>query len=241
MSSMNPYQWRGAQPQSYEATSAETLGAIARFMNAVYAWMCAGLALTAVVAWWVATQTNILLQLGNGIWLLFIVEIGLVIAISRATRRLSATAATALFLLYAALNGVTLSVIFMIYTHALLASAFAITAGMFGITSVYGFVTRRDLTAVGSIAFMALIGLVIAMVVSIFWHPSWLSVAINFVGVIVFVALTAYDTQNLKAWAIQTAGNGALAGRMAINGALSLYLDFLNLFLFIVSIMGDRR
>ena len=123
----------------------------------------------------------------------------------------------------------------------MLASAFAITAGMFGTMSLYGFVTKKDLTAMGSFLFMALIGLVIASVVSIFWHNSMLEVLINYIGVIIFVGLTAYDTQKLKQIAIMTSGNAALAARLSISGALSLYLDFLNMYLFLVRILGDRR
>lgn len=240
-SAPNPWNSFSARPDplAYESRT-EASYAIGRFMNAVYAWMFAGLALTACVAWYVGEHTAILQQLGGAIWLLFLVEIALVIAISSATHRISASVATLLFMAYAALNGVTLSVLFLMYAHSLLAGAFAVTAGTFGVMSIYGFATRRDLSGVGSIAFMGLIGIIIASIVSIFWHPTWLTVAINYIGVLVFVALTAYDTQRLKAVAVQTAGDGAMAGRLAVNGALMLYLDFLNLFLFILRILGGR-
>jgi len=161
--------------------------------------------------------------------------------IAAAVQRIGPTMATLLFLLYAGINGLLLSAIFLAYAHAVIASAFIITAGMFLAMSLYGFVTRRDLTSMGALLFMALIGLILASVVSMFWHSNALTVVINYVGVLIFVGLTAYDTQRLKALALQTAGNSTMASRMAVSGALALYLDFLNLFLFILSIMGDRR
>jgi hypothetical protein len=239
-SSPNPFGSFGASRYADPAEQAVTR-AVGAFFNAVYAWMCAGLALTAVVAMWVASRPDIVLQVGKFFFALVIVELILVASISIAVNRISAGVATLLFLLYAALNGLTLAGIFLVYTHAVLASAFAVTAGMFGAMSLFGFLTRKDLSGLGSMLFMALIGVVIASVVSIFWHPTWFSVLLNYVGVAVFVGLTAYDTQRLKMLAIQTAGSGALAARFAVNGALSLYLDFLNMFLFILSIFGDRN
>jgi uncharacterized protein len=216
--------------------------AIVRFFNSVYAWMCVGLATTALVAWWASANIARLASFGGGGWIvLFIAQIALVMVITRAVNKINTTAATVLFLVYAALNGLTLSVIFLIYAKAALASAFVITAGTFGAMSVYGFVTKRDLSFMGRIMIMGLIGLVIASVVSIFWHNSMLQVAINYIGVIVFVGLTAYDTQKLKVMAQQTQDNPALAARLSVVGSLVLYLDFLNLFLFILELMNDRR
>jgi len=224
--------------------------AVKRFFNAVYAWMCVGLALTATTAYGVsqyiqgllASQDVGALRHVGGIFIgLFVAQIVLVLVISRATQRINATVATGLFLLYSAISGVTLAGIFMVYTQAALASAFVITAGTFGAMSVYGMVTKRDLTAMGRILIMALIGLVIASIVSIFWHNTMLQVVMNYVGVLVFVGLTAYDTQKLKAIAEQTQDEPALAARLAVNGSLMLYLDFVNLFLFILRLMGDRR
>lgn len=236
------------------ASSWETAGtgnpAILRFFNTVYAWMCAGLALTGVTAFLVSQWVQGVLASGNtaalgnaGIILivLFIAEIALVSVISRAIYKINATTATALFLLYAAINGVTLAGIFLVYAKASIASAFIVSAGTFGAMSVFGFVTKRDLTFAGRLLYMALIGLVIASVVSIFWHNTMLQVVINYVGVALFVGLTAYDTQKLKAIAEQTQDSPAMASRLAINGSLVLYLDFINLFLFILRIMGDRR
>jgi FtsH-binding integral membrane protein len=172
---------------------------------------------------------------------LIVAELALVWTISAATERLSAGAATGLFLLYSALNGLTLSAIFLAYAHATLASAFVVTAGMFGAMSLYGMFTRRDLTGMGSFLFMALIGLILASLVSLFWHNSMLVTLINYAGVLIFVGLTAYDTQVLKFIAVATANDPRAAARLSINGALRLYLDFLNLFLLLLRIMGNRR
>ena len=238
-----PNQYQPSQPYSLDYGQRLDAGVMARFFNAVYAWMAAGLGLTAVVAYWVSTQPQLMRQLfSTGVMIiLFIAELALVYTVARAIRRINATTATILFMIYAALNGLTLSIIVLLYAKAVIASAFVITAGMFGAMSLYGFITRTDLTRLGSLLFMALIGLIIASIVSIFWHPTMLTVLINYLGVAIFVGLTAYDTQRLKTIAMQTGNDGALAARLAISGALALYLDFLNLFLFIVSILGNDR
>jgi len=239
----NSYRDPGGQPMDYAAAET-TSQAVARFFNAVYAWMCAGLGLTALVAWYVAQPENrhILLGLGGGgLIALFIGELALVWVISASIRSISAGVATMLFLLYAGINGIVLSAVFIVYTHSVLASAFAISAGMFGAMSVYGFVTRKDLSGMGSIFFMALIGLIIASVVNAFMRSSALNMLINYAGVLIFVGLTAYDTQKLKQIAIMTAGDAAFAARLSISGALSLYLDFINLFLFLARILADRK
>jgi FtsH-binding integral membrane protein len=218
-------------------------GALARFFNAVYAWMAAGLGLTALVAMWVSSRPDVLRYVfSTGIWVVLLVaQLALVWTVSAAVRRISATTATVLFLLYAALNGLTLSVIFLAYAHAAIASAFIVTAGMFAAMSLYGFVTKRDLTSMGAFLFMGLIGIILASVVSLFWHNTMLTVLINYIGVFIFLGLTAYDTQKLKEMALATQGNAALAARLSISGALALYLDFLNLFLFLLRILGDRN
>jgi FtsH-binding integral membrane protein len=235
----NPFQ--PSRPVDLDYGRQLDVGVVARFFNAVYAWMAAGLAVTAAVAWWVSTRPDLMQQIFRGpvVLVLFLAELVLVFTVAGAINRIGATAATVLFLIYSALNGLTLSVIMLVYTHAVIASAFVITAGMFAAMSLYGFVTRRDLTNLGAMLFMALIGLIIASVVSIFWHPSWLTVAINYIGVLIFVGLTAYDTQRLKYIALQTQNDPALAARLSVSGALKLYLDFLNLFLFILSILGN--
>ena len=232
-------------PRTYELQYESRAGTVtvARFFNAVYAWMAAGLGLTAVVAWWVSTRPDLMAQIFRGPVLngLIVVELALVFTISAAVNKLNAAVATGLFMLYSALNGLTLSAIFIIYAQATLASAFLITAGMFGAMSIYGFVTKRDLTALGSLLFMALVGLIIASLVSVFWRNSMLTTVINYAGVLIFVGLTAYDTQKLKEIAVYTAHDAAMSARLSVNGALTLYLDFLNLFLFLLRILGGRR
>jgi uncharacterized protein len=216
---------------------------VARFMNNVYAWMAAGLALTAVVAWMVAHNAVALASVLNpGTFLvLFLIELGLVVAISYATNKISAGVATALFLLYAAVNGLTFSVIFLAYKLGDIGVAFGVTAGMFGGMSVIGHVTKMDLTRFRSFLIMGLIGIVIASVVNFFVASSALYWIITYAGVGLFLALTAYDTQVLKQIAYATENDPAMANRLAINGALKLYLDFINLFLFILRILGNRR
>ena len=237
----NPFGMNRSHPLEYAGPDNP---ALVKFFNSVYAWMCVGLAITATVAFLVSQNLQILARLGMGTLIgLFVVEIVLVMVIANAINRINATVATALFMLYAAINGVTLAGIFLVYTHATLASAFVVSAATFGAMSVYGMTTTRDLTGMGRIMMMLLIGLVIASVVSLFWHNTALQVLMNYVGVLVFVGLTAYDTQKLKAIANQTGGDSALAARMSIVGSLVLYLDFINLFLFILRLMGnnDRR
>lgn len=239
--SNNPFTGGFARPRPLDY-GRESTPAVAAFFNAVYAWMATGLALTGVVAWLTYQHPQVLASLGmGGIIVLFLVEIGLVVAISGAINRISATAATALFLLYSALNGLLLSGIFVVYTHASIASTFLVTAGAFGATSVYGYVTKRDLTRVGSLAFMALIGLILASLVNLFLHSPALYWLVSYAGVLIFTALTAYDTQKLKEIAYQTAGDPRLSARLAISGSLALYLDFINLFLFLLRILGNRR
>ena len=236
----NPFGQSRRYDMQYE--SAGDAAVVGRFFNAVYAWMAAGLALTAVVAWWMSTRPDLMMQLGRGGFFgLLIAEFILVMVISAATERLSATVATVLFLVYAAMNGVTLSGLFYVYTQSTLAGAFVVTAGMFGAMSLYGMFTRRDLSGWGSMLFMALIGLILAMIVSLFWHNGAFATLINFAGVLIFVGLTAYDTQMLKYIAVATANDQRMAARLSVNGALRLYLDFLNLFLMLLRLMGNRR
>lgn len=243
MTYQNPYR---PQPAPLEYGQDISPAVIARFFNSVYAWMAAGLAVTAAVAWWVASQPQVMSHVFSGGILigLFIAELVLVFAISAAVRRIGPALATAMFILYAAINGVLFSSLLLVYAHALIATAFFVCAGTFAATSIFGFVTRRDLTSLGSFMFMGLIGLIIASVVSMFWHSTMLTVLINYAGVFIFIGLTAYDTQRLKVIAIQTQNDPRMAARLSINGALALYLDFVNLFLFILNILsgsGDRR
>ncbi|HUB26231.1 MAG TPA: Bax inhibitor-1/YccA family protein [Tepidisphaeraceae bacterium] len=217
--------------------------ALVAFFNAVYGWMAAGLGVTAVVAWLVAHNLAAFQSLvsGPGLIILFVAEIVLVMVVAGAVQRISATVATALFLAYAALNGITLSGIFLVYEQTTIAGAFLVTAVTFGAMSLYGMVTQRDLTRWGSLLFMALIGLIVASVVNIFFASSALYALITYGGVLIFVGLTAYDTQRLKYMAVQTAGNGAAAARYSIVGALVLYLDFINLFLLLLRLLGNSN
>ncbi len=218
---------------------------LSAFMRGVYGWMAAGLGLTAVVAVFTANSPALMnLIFGNMITMIVLVvaQFGLVIALSAAINRLSAGAATGMFLLYSGLTGLTLSGIFVVYTGATIASAFAVSAGMFLAMSVYGLVTKRDLTSMGSFLFMGLVGIVLASVVNIFVHSTMMAKIINYVGVLVFVGLTAYDTQRLKDMAEYAPMNDATALRRgSILGALTLYLDFINLFLMLLRIFGGNR
>ncbi len=228
-------------PLSYESRADVT--SVAQFFNTVYAWMASGLALTAVVAWWVSTQPQLMRQIFQGPVLIILVlaELGLVFAVSAGINRFSATTATVLFMIYSGLNGLTLSAIFVIYTKGSLASTFLVTAGTFGAMSVYGFVTKRDLTSLGSMLFMVLIGLILASLVNLFLHNETLYWIVTYAGVLIFVGLTAYDTQKLRNYAVQTSGDKEMSNRLAIYGALDLYLDFINLFLFLLRLMGNRK
>ena len=212
-------------------------------MSRVYAWMTAGLLVTAAVASFVFNSTALSsLIFGNPLIFfgLFIVEIIAVVGLSAGINRLSPAAAMAIFMGYAALNGLTLSAIVLAYTQASIASTFFVTAGTFGAMSVYGYTTKRDLTSVGNIAILALIGLLIASIVNIFLHSAALYWVITYAGVVIFVALTARDTQKIKQLATQV-NDERSAGRIAVLGALILYLDFINLFIFLLRIFGVRR
>ena len=214
------------------------------FVTKVYWWMCTALLTTAGIAYYVAsTPTLLATVLGNQLFFFGIIigQFALVIAISAAINRLSATTATALFFLYSALMGLTLSVVFIAFTKESIATTFLITAGTFGAMSFYGYVTKRDLTSVGNLAFMALIGIIIASVVNWFVASTMLNTAITYIGVLVFVGLTAYDTQKIKQMGATIAAGTDQERKGAIIGALRLYLDFINLFLFLLRIFGRRR
>ena len=215
---------------------------ITAFLQRVYGWMCAGLALTALVALYVASTPAILSPLASNPILflgLVLAELGLVFYLSARASRLAPGTAAALFTGYAALNGVTLSFVFLAYTGQSVANAFVVTAGMFGAMALYGSLTKRSLAGVGQFAFMGLVGLVLASLVGLFWHNSTLQFLIAAVGVIVFTGLAAWDAQRLKQMALATPEGQA--GSLAIVGALSLYLDFINLFISLLYFFGNRR
>lgn len=225
---------------NYPRTADQVVIAQNTLIRQVYAWMGGGLLITALLAM-VTISSPALLNAVFGNRLVFygliIGELGLVIAISGAINKLSASAASLLFILYAALNGVTMSVIFAVYTAESIASTFVITAATFGAMSIYGYLTKSDLTRWGSFLFMGLIGIVIASLVNIFTRSSAVSWIISAVGVIVFTGLSAYDTWKIKAMATA----GAEGRKPAILGALTLYLDFINLFLMLLRLLGNRR
>ncbi len=218
---------------------------INEFIRSVYNWMAIGLGLTGFVAFYVSNSEAMMrLIFGNRLVFfgLIIGELALVFSISARVNKMRASTATSLFLLYAALNGATLSIIFLIYTRTSITSTFFICAATFVASSIFGMVTKRDLTSMGQFMFMGLIGIVIASVVNLFVHSSGMSLIVSYIGVIVFVGLTAYDTQKLRTMAIsQPDGlDGGTIRKAAILGALTLYLDFINLFLMLLRILGSR-
>jgi FtsH-binding integral membrane protein len=214
------------------------------FIARVYGWMAGGLALTALVSAYVASSrvlietviTNRLLFYG-----LIGAELILVFGLSAAINRLTPAVALTGFLLYAAINGVTLSVIFLVYTAESLASTFVICAAMFGSMALFGTVTKRDLTAVGSFMFMGLIGIIIASFVNFFLHSEAVYWITSYFGVFIFVGLTAYDAQKIKRIGANAALGTEDMGRASVMGSLALYLDFINMFLFLLRIFGRRR
>jgi FtsH-binding integral membrane protein len=217
---------------------------IASFIQRTYAWMCGGLLVTAGVAYAVASsQTLINFFVTNALvfYGLLILELIAVFYFAMAAQKMSAFSAGFVFLLYSILNGLTFSLIFLIYTGSSIASTFVITAGTFGVMSLYGYFTKRDLTTLGHIAIMVLIGLIIASLVNLFLSNDLIYWITTYAGVLIFVALTAYDTQKLKQ--LYIVGESTVGGepKEAIVGALTLYLDFINLFLFFLRIFGKQR
>lgn len=213
------------------------------FFSRVYFWMTIGLVLTALTALYVVASPELMIRLlSNEILFygLLIGELALVWYMSARVQKMSFAQLSLGMLIYAIINGITLSLIFVVYTSTSIASTFFVTAGMFGAMSIYGYSTKRDLTGVGHFCFMGLIGLIIASVINIFLFNDMFSFVISCVGVVVFVGLTAYDTQKLKN--IASIGVETEDGKkMAMMGALELYLDFINLFLFILRLLGRRR
>ena len=234
---MNPY-----NPYAPQQTNLRASVDSNAFLRQVYAYMAAGLTATALTATALGTSESLALTLRqNPIIMigLVVVQLGIVFGFNAALNRLSTAASAGLFLLYSVITGVLFSSIFLVYTASSIGSTFFVTAGTFGAISAYGYVTRRDLSGVGSFAMMGLIGLVIASVVNIFLHSTMIYWLTTFVGVIVFTGLTAYDTQKLKYFAAQS-GSGQQS-KVALQGALMLYLDFINLFLMLLRLFGNER
>lgn len=212
------------------------------YMSHVYGWMTVGLLLTAMIAWFASTNVHLMRVLYNIMWVLLIAELGLVFVISGLINRLSGAAATTLFMLYSVLNGCTFSIYFLVYTSSSIASVFFITAGMFGALAFYGYTTKRDLSGFGRFLFMGLVGIIIASIVNIFLQSEPLMWAVTYIGVFVFAGLTAYDTQKLKELGENISQDDPnMFRRYVILGALTLYLDFINLFILLLRIFADRR
>ncbi|WP_337951484.1 Bax inhibitor-1/YccA family protein [Prevotella sp.] len=213
-------------------------------MRKVFVWMTLALAITGLTAYGVATSPTILSLIFSSkvtFFGLIIAEFALVFAISGAINRLSLSTATMLFILYSVINGATLSSIFFAFSVATISKVFFITAGTFGAMALVGYTTKTDLTSMGKLLFMALLGIIIASVVNMFVASSGLDLILSYVGVLVFVGLTAYDTQKIKQMCQTAPDAGESAQKLALIGALSLYLDFINLFLYLLRIFGNNR
>jgi hypothetical protein len=235
-----------AKMQSIPLTKTRVQVQVNAFIRSVYNWMGIGLALTGFIAYYVAhSQSMMQLIFKNPVifYGLIIGELVLVFTLSARVAKMKATTATALFVIYAALNGVTLSFIFLAYTQSSITATFFICAATFIACSVYGMTTKRDLTSIGGFMTMGLIGIIIASVVNMFVRSSGMSIIISYVGVLVFVGLTAYDTQKLRTMALSQPADleAGVIRKGAIMGALALYLDFINLFLMLLRILGNRE
>lgn len=213
-------------------------------MRKVFVWMTLALAITGLTAYGVATSPTILSLIFSSnvtVFGLIIAEFALVFAISGAINRMSLSTATLLFILYSVINGATLSTIFFAFSVATIGKVFFITAGTFGAMALVGYTTKTDLTSMGKLLFMALLGIIIASVVNMFVGSSGLDLILSYVGVLVFVGLTAYDTQKIKQMCQAAPDAGESTQKLALIGALSLYLDFINLFLYLLRIFGNNR
>ena len=213
-------------------------------MRKVYVWMSLALAITGFTAYGVATSPGIMQAIYTNqilFWGLIIAEFALVIGVSAAINKLSLATATLMFILYSVINGALLSYIFILYTASSISTVFFITAGTFAAMAVVGYTTKTDLSSLGKILLMALIGLIIATVVNVFVKSSGFDMILSYVGVLIFVGLTAYDSQKIKQMLLQAPDAGESAQKVALLGALSLYLDFINLFIYLLRIFGKRE
>ena len=214
-------------------------------LRSVYVWMTLALIITGFVSMYVAQSYQLVSFIfGNklALWGMLIAELAVVFYLSVRINSISFTKATVMFIIYSILNGATLASIFLVYTMSSIASTFFVAAGTFGVMALYGYVTKSDLTRIGNICLMALIGLIIATLVSMFWQNSMLQMIITYAGVILFVGLTAYDSQKIKR--LLTADGIEVTEetqKIALLGALTLYLDFINLFLYLLRLLGDRK
>ena len=226
--------------RNYAAKAAQTA-----LFRSVYLWMTLALVITGFVAMYVAKSYALISMIAQNsimFWGILIAELGLVMYMSARINRISFTTATLLFIAYSVLNGVTMSILFMVYTLSSIATTFFVTAGTFGAMALFGYVTKKDLTRIGSLCIMGVIGLIIASVVNLFLQNSMMDMIISYVGVLLFVGLTAYDSQKIK----QLLGGDDIevnetTQKIALMGALTLYLDFINLFIYSLRILGDRK
>jgi uncharacterized protein len=231
-----------APPSIPRVATIEATAKVTAFLRSVYGWMCLGLGITAVVAYLVASSPTLVRTIALNrplFWGIIIAQLGLVFVLSARAHSLSPGTAGALFIGYSALTGLTMSFVLLLYTGASIASTFIVTAGMFGGMALYGTTTTRSLAGWGQFLFMGLIGIILASVVGIFWQSDALQFIISFCGVIVFTGLAAYDAQRLRNMAL--ALPDGRVGSYAIVGALSLYLNFINLFLMLLRLFGGRR
>jgi len=228
-----------SQYVNFRSTVADQASA---FLSAVYGWMCAGLAITAVTAWYVDAFPTIVRAIAANralFWGLAIAQLGIVFVLSARVQQLAASTASLLFVLYSALTGMMLAFVLLAYTGESVAQTFFVTAGMFGGLALYGSTTKRSLGGFGQFLFMGLLGVVLASIVGLFWHSDAFQFVLSLIGVLIFSGLAAYDAQRLKLMALETPGGQASS--YAIVGALALYLDFTNLFLFLLRFTGNRR
>lgn len=234
--------WNHPETNEPAFVSTDSAALVGAFLSKVYGWMFVGLLITSVTAFAVASSPALIEAVfGNRLvfWAILIAQLGLVFYLSARVQRLEPATAAGLFMLYSALVGVTSAVVLLVFTGASIAQTFIITAGMFGATALFGTVTKRSLAGVGQFMFMGLIGLILASIVGFFWHSDALQFVISIVGVVVFTGLTAWDAQRLKQMAV--ALPDGRVGSYAVVGALSLYLDFINLFFFLLRLTGGRR
>lgn len=239
-------EWNNINTNGFQtAVQAENEATLQRYvagvMRKVYGKMTLGLLATAITSFLVLSSPalmNVLFSNMAIMWILFAAELGMVIYLSARIEKLSTGTATALFYAYSILNGLTLTPIFLVYTGASIAMTFAITAGTFGAMTIFGYVTRQDLSKLGSFLFMALLGLIVCVVINMFMHNSMFDLLISGAGVLIFVGLTAWDTQAIKRMSAEA--DPLMMGKVATMGALTLYLDFINLFLYLLRFFGSR-
>ncbi|MDY3268363.1 MAG: Bax inhibitor-1/YccA family protein [Phocaeicola sp.] len=214
-------------------------------MRSVYTWMTLALVITGLTAMYMAkslTLLNMMMQNSMMFWGLLIAEVALVMYLSVRINKISFTTATLLFIAYSILNGATLSILFLLYTISSIATTFFVTAGTFGVMALYGYITKKDLTRIGNLCLMGVIGIIIATVVNIFINNSMMDMVISYIGVLLFIGLTAYDSQKIKhLLSSDDIEVNETTQKIAVMGALTLYLDFINLFIYLLRILGDRK